>query len=352
MYVTSVRIENFRNLREVSIVPGQGINCLYGANGAGKTSVLEALYLLGRGRSFRASSISPLIQDGASALRVVATCSKPDQRLGVERSASEWKGRIDQRSSSRISEFARAFPLVLVDPSNHELIEGPPAGRRSFLDWGLFHVEPSYLDDWKRFSRLLRQRNAALRSGADAATLDALEAPMARAAERVELMRAAYVEKLQRDVALLLDELRFRLDPVELDYRPSANDAVQYLERWRQSRARDLEHGFTREGPHRGELVVRCRQRLAAPRLSRGQMKLTALLLKLAQMQRALDSGTRPLLLLDDPVSELDEAHLESLLDWVSKQPFQTWITAVEPIPADPVTLFHVEHGVIHSGNQ
>jgi len=248
-----------------------------------------------------------------------------------------------------MSEFALALPLVLVDPENHLLVEGGPALRRSFLDWGMFHVEPSYLADWQRYRRLLRQRNAAVRDRADPALLAALESPMAESAARVESHRLRYVERLQHHLAELESQLAFELPVLELAYRASAFEAEEYSRLWFEHRARDLEQGFTREGPHRGDLAIRADHRRAAPRLSRGQMKLSALLLKLAQMRLASDGASDPVLLLDDPVSELDAQHLERLLTWITDQRHQSWITAVERPQSLEARMFHVEQGKIRA---
>lgn len=331
------------------MAPSPGLNWLCGENGAGKTSVLEAIHVLGRGRSFRANSVGALIRDGSAALRIVAQTEAPDAHLGVERSASRWIGRINRQPCGRMSEFARRLPLVLVDPENHALLEGSPAVRRSFLDWGLFHVEQSYLSGWKRYNRLLRQRNSALRTQAGAQTLEALEGPMAEAAEVVEMLRDRYVKALQGQLADLEKALLFHVEHIGLAYRPSAVDADGYREKWRETRSRDLEQGFTRHGPHRGELVIRAGDRPAAPRLSRGQIKLVALMLKLAQMGLARSADCEPVLLLDDPVSELDGYHLDSLMSWLKRQPNQAWITAVEKPVIAGATLFHVEQGKIQA---
>lgn len=349
MLLTSLNIENFRNLDSVSLSPAPGLNWLFGENGAGKTSVLEAIHVLARGRSFRANTISPLIRDGNKLLRVVARTANPEGHAGMERSTSDWSGRINRQPTTKMSEFARMLPIVLVDPENHALVEGAPANRRSFLDWGLFHVEQSYLSDWRRYSRLLRQRNAALRSHAAPALLEALERPMAEAASAVEALRRRYVAALQNSLEALESDLEFHVGKIGLAYRPSAYTAEEYREKWRETRERDLEQGFTREGPHRGDLAVRAGDRPAAPRLSRGQMKLVALMLKLGQMGLAHRADCEPMLLLDDPVSELDGYHLERLLGWLRSQPNQAWITAVDEIDDPDAGLFHVEQGQIHA---
>lgn len=349
MQITELLVENFRNLDRAELQPGSRVNWLAGPNGAGKTSILEAIHVLARGRSFRANTVSPMVRDGASSFRVFARTNDPEHRLGVERSPSDWTGRIDGETSKRMSAFARRAPLVLIDPENHALVEGRPALRRSFLDWGLFHVEQSFLEDWRRYSRLLRQRNAALRTQAADAMLDALDAPMAEAAERLDAARAVYVARLAEVVVALESELNFELPPLRLDYRRSCGSADDYRRHWIETRSRDREQGFTRDGPQRADLTIRAGERMAAPRLSRGQMKLAALLLKLGQMRLGSEDANKPLVLLDDPVSELDEKHLGRLLDWVVEQPNQAWITAVDSAPLTDTTMFHVEQGKIRA---
>ncbi|NKI35705.1 DNA replication/repair protein RecF [Wenzhouxiangella sp. XN79A] len=347
MSLTALRLHCFRNIADASIEPAPGINWLAGRNGSGKTSVLEAIHVLARGRSFRSGSIQSVIQDGATTLRVVARREQPDRLLGVERGRREWRGRIDGKETRRVSEFARALPLVLVQPDSHQLVDGGPDVRRAFLDWGLFHVEHDYLDHWRRYARLLRQRNAALKQGRGDAMLDALEPAMAEAAERVDRKRERYVQRLAASAARVLGAVDLRVPDIVLEYRPSGDEQEGYACALRASRSRDREQGFTRIGPHRADLSLRADGRLAAPRLSRGQQKLVALLLKLAELDALQSGGDRPLLLLDDPVSELDRMHFDQLWGWLLDQDLQAWIAAVEHPPGAPAAMFHVEQGEI-----
>ena len=349
MHLHTLEVVDLRNLEQVRLEAAPGVNWLYGANGSGKTSVLEAIHVLARGRSFRSATLAPLIRDGARRLRIVAATVDPAHRLGVERSAGGWVGRIDGEDCPRVSEFARRLPLVLVDPENHLLIEGPPAERRSFVDWLMFHVEQDYLDTWRRYQRSLRQRNAALRGEASAAVFEAIEAPMADVAEAVDRVRAAWVARLAEILDGVQDRLGFDVPPLQLEYRPAGAEPDGYLPVWRRHRERDRALGHTRDGPHRAELAVRSAGRPVANRFSRGQMKLAALLLKLAVLELQQGLGQTPLLLLDDPVSELDRRHLDALLAWLPTRTGQTWVTAVEPEPGIAARRFHVEQGKIRS---
>lgn len=334
-----------RNLEPLELSPAPGMNWFFGPNGAGKTSVLEAIYLLARGRSFRSARIARVIQKGSDNLTVAARRSDGGNRLGVERVAGGWRGRIDGRDCQRISEFAALLPLTLIEPGSHALIDGGPERRRQFLDWQLFHVEHDYLPAWQRFARLLRQRNAALKARAPDRILDALEPGFLHGAALIGRARSALVERLSEHVAGVQAELGFRLPgDLSLRYRGGHPQDRELASLLRDQRDNDRERGFTHHGPHRAELTLACEARPASE-MSRGQQKLIAIILLLAQY-RLLAGGQSlaPLLLIDDPVSELDAAHLEALLDWVGREPVQSWVTATceSPVPAG---LFHVEHG-------
>lgn len=321
------------------------MNWFFGPNGAGKTSILEAIYLLARGRSFRSARTARVIQKDTDALTVTARRSDSGSRLGVERLAGGWRGRIDGRDCQRISEFAALLPLTLIEPGSHALIDGGPERRRQFLDWQLFHVEHAYLSAWQRFARLLRQRNAALKTQAPDRVLDALEPEFLRGAALIGQARTGLVERLSEHVAGVQAELGFRLPgTLSLRYRSGHPQDSELASLLRAQRDRDRERGFTGHGPHRAELILACEGRAAAE-MSRGQQKLVAVILLLAQY-RLLAGGQSlaPLLLIDDPVSELDAAHLEALLAWLGRETVQSWVTATSESPV-PARLFHVEHG-------
>lgn len=350
MSLDHLSIRGVRNLEPLELTPAPGMNWFSGPNGAGKTSILEAIYLLARGRSFRSGRVARVIQKDAKALTIVARRADTGKRLGVERDADGWRGRIDGHDCLRISEFAALLPLTLIEPGSHELIDGAPERRRQFLDWQLFHVEQSYLPGWQRFARLLRQRNAALKSRATDAVLDALEPEFLRAADRISRARDALVDRLSDQVGATQKELGFRLPgPLSLRYRVGHPADFSLAELLGDQRDLDRERGFTRHGPHRAELVLTCQGRAAAE-MSRGQQKLIAVILLLAQYRMlAAGQSLTPLLLVDDPVSELDAPHLEALLSWLDRESAQSWITATSKAPL-PAAMFHVEHGRVAPG--
>lgn len=354
MGVEHLSIRGFRNLSSVEIQADPGINWLAGDNGAGKTSVLEALYVLARGRSFRSAQIGAVIGHDVDSLMVVGHVQpQADEQtlvMGIERDASGWRGRIGGEDSHRVSDFARQLPVVLIEPDSHRLVSDGPQGRRQYIDWLLFHVEPHYLAQWQRYQRLLKQRNAALKTGGPSAVLDALDPPLVAAGEALNALRQAQADVLEQAVLALNKSLGLRLPgEIQIRYRPGHASEKTLAEAVADGRESDVESGFTRSGPHRADLVLRVAGFPAAQESSRGQQKLLATLLLLAQWRQFIDHGqSAPILLLDDPVSELDQGHLTQLLDWLRAQPHQVWITATDPGP-EGVKTFHVEQGQIQS---
>lgn len=354
MSLERLSIRGFRNLVAVDLDPGPGVNWLVGDNGAGKTSVLEAIYLLARGRSFRSSQMGAVIGHKADQLMVVGHLSahgaSPELVMGIERDEGGWRGRLGGQDCHRISEFAQRLPVVLLEPDSHRLISDGPQARRQYLDWLLFHVEPNYLPIWQRYQKTLKQRNAALKAGAPTSVISALDAPLVAAGEVLNELRAQQVARLLKATRELNSTLGLRL-PGEIDmtYRAGHASELSLSEALAQGRDRDRESGFTRAGPHRGDLVLRCGGYPAANESSRGQQKLLATLLLLAKWDfLAEQADFPPILLLDDPVSELDQEHLKTVMAWLENQGRQVWVTATEKGPKS-AKMFHVERGEIHS---
>jgi DNA replication and repair protein RecF len=346
LQINTLRIENFRNLMRLELQLHPRLNVFYGDNGAGKTSILEALYLVARGKSFRTVRAEELQGPAAGAFRIFLELERAGipHRIGLERDGQQWKARRDGQDVTALSELSRDLPVVLLEPNSHQLIAGAPDGRRRFLDWGVFHVEPSYLGMWRRYSRALKQRNAALRSQ-QLRVLESLDVVLAESGERLTVLRQAYfarfapafVDQLHADHAALQD--------IELEFQPGwkGDSLAGALQRVRQ---RDLDQGATSQGPHRAELAMLRHGRPVRTLLSRGEQKGLAAALLLTQARLLAETGDRPVILLDDLASEFDGSHLASVLEKARACAQQVWVTGVAPLPlADARAVFHVEHG-------
>src|SRR5690349_1341868 len=172
MGLSALSIQQLRCIGSAALELHPQHNLLWGSNAAGKTSVLEGAYLLGRGRSFRTRISERLIQYGADHLVVFGrTDDALSQSIGVQIGRrTEPVAKLNGASLPSLTELSRAFPVQVIEPGVHRLLEEGGYRRRRWLDWGVFHVEPRFLEAWSRYTRGLRQRNAALRSQPETAT--------------------------------------------------------------------------------------------------------------------------------------------------------------------------------------
>jgi len=270
----------------------------------------------------------------------------PVHAVGVEVHRREGtRARIDAAAVGSLADLSGVFPVQVIDPEIHKLIEEGGRRRRRWLDWAVFHVEPQFADWWVRYGRALRQRNASLRGPAGATRPWDLE--VASLGEKISEARHRVVEQMQpywRGVVARLD-----CPAGELQYVRGWGAQHALAEALEGSRARDQLRGLTHVGPHRADVMIRVGGKLAREVLSRGQQKLMAVALTLAQLRLLKElSGTTPTLLLDDPAAELDVMHLGYFVREIELLGCQLVITSLQPETAafgPPDRLFHVEQG-------
>ena len=357
MRVTRLDIRGLRRLSEVSLRPGPGLNLIRGDNGAGKTSLLEALHLMAYGRSFRGRVRDGLVASGAEALEVFVEWQEAgrERRAGLRHSGQAWQGRLDGESVAQLGDLCAALAVVTFEPGSHALVSGGGETRRRYVDWGLFHVEPGFLPLWRRYARALKQRNSLLKQRQrDHAQLDGWDAELSEAGEPLTRLRQDYLQQLQAVLAPLSLELAPALGEASLDFQPGwKRDELPLADALLLSRERDLATGHTSVGPHRADWRVRHAALPNGETLSRGQGKLTALVCVLAQAEHYAGlRGEWPLVLLDDLASELDRAHQARVLQRVASAGAQVFVTGTElPVALGelgaPQTMFHVERGDI-----
>lgn len=349
-----LQISHLRCIENADLALHGGINLITGDNGAGKTSVIEALHVLSHGRSFRGRVRDGLIQHGASVVRIIADwrdANASEHRAGLEHDGKQWQARLDGESAKTLAELASPIAMVCFEPGSHALLTGPAENRRRFVDWGLFHVEPDFLDCWRRYSRALRQRNALLKANADDSLFASWEYEMQLCGEQINVMRGSYLHRWQQ--ALVTSTMAFlpELAAATVSFLPGWKADVALADALRLHRVRDRVLGFTGVGPHRADWRISFGRLSAREGLSRGQTKLSALACVLAQAREfASVRGHWPIVCLDDLASELDQTHQQRVVDQVVASAAQVVITATEPIPvlaALDVTRFHVEQGEV-----
>ncbi|SIQ27503.1 DNA replication/repair protein RecF [Solilutibacter tolerans] len=356
MHISRLDLQDIRSIHQARLMPGPGLNLLVGENGAGKTSVLEALHLLGYGRSFRGRVRDGLIRTGAEALQVYAewqdAANRP-RRVGLRHTGSDWTGRLDGEDVAQLGDLCAAMAVITFEPTSHALVSGGGDPRRRFLDWGLFHVEHDYLGQWRRYVRALKQRNALLKARNAGAQLDAWDHEFAEAGEPLHRHRQTYMAALLPHLQAVTEQLLPSFGIAAFDLQAGWKQSQMSLaDALLLNRERDLALGHTGVGPHRADWRVDFVARPDREPYSRGQAKLVALACLLAQARQLHEArGEWPVILLDDFASELDSRHRQRVLDQLDNDGIQVFLSGVDTLPeitGKSVTMFHVEHGQIH----
>lgn len=346
MALNRLQVTGFRCFDAVEFEPAPGINLVTGKNASGKTSLLEAIFLLGRGRSFRTVSRERMIREGAEQLRTVGRL-QDGRFLGFELSRAGWLARAGGEPVGQLSDLSRWLAVQVMDPEIHRLVQEGPGERRRYLDWATFHVKPGFLEAWRNYQRALRQRNAALKSGQRDSGVEVWERVLAEEGARLDEMRGEILGLLQGPVNEVAEALLGA--HVVLEYRPGQAAGIGLADALAQSRGRDRRVGMTQVGPHRADVLVRLDDHKVRGWVSRGQQKLVAAAMLLGQARLLAPAwGDRGVLLVDDPAAELDRGRCESLLRLIAASECQVFVTALEAgaVEAlDAARRFHVEQG-------
>jgi DNA replication and repair protein RecF len=358
MKVERVEVRDFRNLERAEVVLAPTLTVVTGANGAGKTNLLEALCFGCTGRSPRTANERELVRRGADVARVTLDTSGADGGHRVEvgfRPGEPKRVRVDGRPADLAQAEERPFVAVFI-PERLELVKGPPASRRAHLDRLVAALWPARAETRASYSRALAQRNALLvrvRSGTTGmGALDAWDAELARAGVRLMEDRAEAVGGLRDPFATRAVGLGLAGEP-ELRYRPRspAPNETALAAELAERRAADLERGFTTHGPHRDEVQLLLDGVPLRSYGSQGQQRVALLALLFAERDVLADRrGRRPLMLLDDVMSELDAARRELLAELL-RNGAQAVVTATDashvPEVASPHALVEVVAGSV-----
>lgn len=355
MGLQSLDICDFRNIQQTSLSFSSGLNLITGENAAGKTSLLEAIYYLGRVRSFRTHHVNQPIRDGQGAFRLVGRLLHEEGRMvpiGIERQTAGLQVHLDGQVVRRLSDLAGSFPVQALSGDTSTILSGGPRYRRQTLDWALFHVEQAYRDIWQRYTRSLRQRNAALRAKVPANQITTWDAELLETADQIHHFRRRYFETLlphlETGVQLLLPSV-----VLQLNYQPGWPAAVTLAEMLARSLEKDRALGSTQYGPHRADFKLTVGGKPVQSHCSRGQQKALIVAFMLAQVNCQQDRDSRMgAFLLDDLGSELDAAHQARVLDSLRKLGVQVFVTAIGTGPEDlsawlEMKRFHVERGEV-----
>ena len=355
MGLQSLELCDFRNIETAQLEFSPGLNLVSGENAAGKTSLLEAIYCLGRVRSFRTSISKQLIRYQQPACRLVGQVALRTGRkvpIGIERQSSGLNVHLDGEPVRRLSDLAGHFPVQILSGDTQTIFNGGPRYRRQTLDWALFHVEQRYREVWQRYARVLRQRNAALRAHKPDDQIQVWNGELLETAGHIDNYRQHYFSLLEPHLANEID-LLLPGSSVSLRYQPGwpANTALSEILPTALARERAL--GYTCYGPHRGDFNILLNGHSVVGHCSRGQQKAVIAGFALAQIKlQQAESAPLGAFLLDDLGSELDAAHQARVMKALRELDAQVFVTAIDSNSIDlqgwqGARMFHVEHGCI-----
>lgn len=357
MSIEFFSLTGLRNLKPVKFSPSQSLNIIYGENGSGKTSLLEAIHILSRAKSFRTHHIKNVVTRDHSQFSIFSKIVISENQsipLGVEFTQGLFRMKAAGVSLKRVSELVSMLPVAVMHQESIRMITDGPKYRKKFLDNGVFHVEHQFLPQLKRYMRALKQRNITLQSKArNFAPIRVWNTELKESALNIHLYRSNYLEDFKILFSSFLKKLLNLDAEITLNYRPGWNVDNDYEQMLDDGLDLDIKRGYTYYGPHRADLVIRVDNTVLHEFVSRGQLKQTVCALILAQAAvYQKKTGQKYVLLFDDLTAEFDDFHIKTLMELAAEINCQMFVTTTEIdrlrifITAESKT-FHVEHGII-----
>jgi len=354
MWLQQLQAQGLRSFTQCELTFSSGINVLYGDNGVGKTSILEGINVLSCGKSFRTSQVSNIITTGQSELILFGQVSNQDQstQLGAQIGTGSKVLRVNREKVNKWSDLAKILPVLDIHPESYLLVTGGPIERRKFLNWGMFHVEPSFAQIWSEYSRALKQRNFCLKSH-NIRQARHWHQSLSHNGEIITQSLVRYCHEIFPHVNSILELFGFT-EKLALKYSPGWDQSYSLDELLNQElQSNDLPLS-TQSGPHRGDLKINWQGRPFSKASSRGQQKVLAIALKLAQAKLLrLSYEKSSVYLLDELPAELDNKRTEIALDILAKLDSQIIISAVSRESMrcldTEIKWFHVKHDGVSS---
>ena len=355
--LSSLELSSFRNIERAQLSLASAINLIWGENGSGKTSLLESIHLLATGKSFRTSLVDPMIMDSAPE-SVIFAKTEESTTIGLSKPRNQkHRLKLNNEAQKNWDEVARALPIQVLDSSSFQLLEGGPKARRRFMDWGVFHVKPQFVEQWRRSRKALANRNRLLKAQRfDEAQMQAWDRELSLAAAQIDEARKSYMDELLPIFEAVFHELCGALaDDLSIAYKSGWEEGTDLYDQLQLNRSQDIKYGSSQIGPHRADIEIKQGRRKALELLSRGQQKLLVCSLKIAQgklLSEVMDQQC--IYLVDDLPAELDSENRGKVMTHLRGLGSQLFVTCVDRSALDlsgleglKVATFHVERGII-----
>jgi DNA replication and repair protein RecF len=352
--LNTLSIRNLRNISTADIQFSPTLNFFNGNNGAGKSSIIEAIYLLARAKSFRQANNKSLIRYGTEELMLYTEVQQEGNRLdkiGLRKQGSKTEIKLNGGHLTKLSDLVTTLTVSLITPQTHRIIEEGPENRRRLLNWGVFHVEHQYKNSILRFNRILSQRNSLLKSNSK--DISVWDMQLSQYADEINAQHKKYLKYWYSTVKELSRGISF-LNTLKMSYSPGWDTSHSLLDILKEKIDIDRKRGYTTTGPHRADISITLNDRPAKEVLSRGQQKLLMIILLVSQskiLEKA--AGEKAVILIDDLHSELDKESQEIILGKLENEKCQTVITSINSnrqlknIDSLSAHMFHVEHGEV-----
>jgi DNA replication and repair protein RecF len=340
--IRKLYLRNFRNYASLEVEFSPKVNLIKGNNAQGKTNLLEALFFLSTGRSFRTSQLADLIRWNEPFFYLEAEFIKDNilQTIKLSFDGQAKKMHYNNTEFSHFTNLLGMLPTVMLAPEDINLIMGAPAERRRLLDLHIAQIDPVYVYHISRYYKAVKQRNYLLRHKKEDG-ISSWEQIMAAAAAYIHHKRTAVIAELQKPLAQAMERLSKNQDLLELKYHPS------FTEDYAQSRAKEMHLGVTLAGPHRDDLIFTINGKEAKMFASQGQKRGAITALRLAQWDHfAQVTETLPILSIDDFGVHLDTNRHELLLDEM-KTRGQVFLTSPYPLTGIVDRLIFIEEGQV-----
>ena len=353
MHLTLLNVFNFRNIKQLSFTPSRHINYVYGDNGAGKTSLLEAIHYLSTGKSFKTHVVRRVIKDDEDSLILHAKCNDnlEPTSLGLQRYSDGTTSIKINNQQASLSSLAQTFPTLLIPTNSQSFFSDGPKQRRQFLDKSVFHVKHGFIKAWKNYNIALQQRNAALKTRSTRAEIHSWDNLLIEFGKIIHENRIEILEKSRNIIIETLASIIPELENIQFRYKQGWMDGVDLGESLKKDIDRDLQTSYTHSGPHRADIEITWNGKTAQHYLSQGQQKLIAYAFHLSQGETIKQLTNKDCVyLIDDLSSELDEIKQKRVITLLIKSKHQCIITGTQShntaLDGEPTKkMFHMKHG-------
>ncbi len=331
MILDKIVLTSFRCFNQFNLQLDSNATIIAGANGSGKTSILEAIYLLGYMRSFRTHKLGHLIGYDQGAFTLFSKLSTGSS-FGVEKGSSGDVRRIVDGASVKANEFVSQFlPILFIDSSSHRLFTNQSVYRRQLLDWGVYYVDPLFGSTWNKYQQILKQRNSLLKQRAPTEEIKVWDSQLVMLGEKINSMRRNYAEELDRQFQKTIESFELPRRDIKLQYYCGWEKDKSLATVLTENLYNDIKLGYTQYGPQRAKIDTVINSDNIKYHFSEGQQKIVHYAIKVAQSEYLKEKlNKKVLFLVDDLSAELDINNQTKLIRLLENIENQVIITTVK----------------------